>query len=46
MFYTSIPFGEQMVKLGTSLTYTTASVAKFFIGETKNLVYPRVSCGS
>jgi len=46
MFYTNIPFGEQMVQLGTCLTYTTASVAKFFMGETKNLVYPRISCGS
>lgn len=46
LFYTYIPFGEQMVQLGTRLTYTTASVAKFFMGETKNLVYPRVLCGS
>ncbi|WP_414601537.1 CRISPR-associated endonuclease Cas1 [Fibrobacter sp.] len=30
LFYTYIPFGEQMVQLGTCLTYTTASVAKFF----------------
>ena len=46
MFYANVPFGEQMVQLGTCLTYTTASVAKFFMGETENLVYPRVSCGS
>ena len=46
LFYTNIPFGEQMVQLGTCLTYTTASVAKFFMGETKNIAYPRVSCGS
>ena len=46
MFYANVPFGEQMVQLGTCLTYTTASVEKFFMGETKNLVYPRVSCGS
>lgn len=46
MFYANVSFGEQMVQLGTCLTYTTASVAKFFMGETKNLVYPRVSCGS
>lgn len=31
------PFREQMVQLGTSLTYTAASVAKFFAGETKAL---------
>ncbi|MCQ2061926.1 MAG: hypothetical protein MJY99_01135 [Fibrobacter sp.] len=39
------PFGEQMVQLGTCLTYTAASVAKFFAGETKALAYPRVVCG-
>ena len=32
LFYTNIPFGEQMVQLGTCLTYTPASVAKFFMG--------------
>ncbi len=46
LFYTNIPFGEQMVQLGTCLTYTTASVAKFFMGETKNIAYPRIVCGS
>ena len=46
LLYTNIPFGEQMVQLGTCLTYTTASVAKFFMGETKNIAYPRVACGS
>ena len=45
LFYTNIPFGEQMVQLGTCLTYTTASVVKFFMGETKNISYPRLSCG-
>ena len=45
LFYQEIPFGEQMVQLGTSLTYTTASVAKFYAGETKALAYPRVICG-
>ena len=44
-FYTNIPFGEQRVQLGTCLTYTTASVVKFFMGETKNISYPRLSCG-
>ena len=32
MFYANVSFGEQMVQLGTCLTYTTASVAKFFMG--------------
>ncbi|MCQ2063346.1 MAG: hypothetical protein MJY99_08435 [Fibrobacter sp.] len=45
LFYKEVPFGEQMVQLGTSLTYTAASVAKFFAGETKALAYPRVICG-
>ncbi len=45
MFYSNVSFGEQMVQLGTCLTYTTASVTKFFMGETKNIAYPRISCG-
>ena len=45
LYYTEVPFGEQRVQLGTCLTYTTASVAKFFMGETKNISYPRISCG-
>ena len=45
LFYTNIPFGEQRGQLGTCLTYTTASVVKFFMGETKNISYPRLSCG-
>ena len=32
LYYTEISFGEQRVQLGTCLTYTTASVAKFFMG--------------
>ena len=46
MFYSNVSFGEQMVQLGTCLAYTTASVTKFFMGETKNIAYPRISCGS
>ena len=46
LYYTEVSFGEQMVQLGTCLTYTTASVTKFFMGETKNIAYPRISCGS
>ena len=45
LFYKEVPFGEQMVQLGTCLTYTAASVAKFFAGETKAPAYPRVICG-
>ena len=45
LFYKEVPFGEQMVQLGTCLTYTAASVAKFFAGETKAIAYPRVICG-
>ena len=45
LYYTEVPFGEQRGQLGTCLTYTTASVAKFFMGETKNISYPRLSCG-
>ena len=46
LYYTEVPSGEQRVQLGTCLTYTTVSVAKFFMGETKNISYPRISCGS
>ena len=46
LYYTEVPFGDQRVQLGTSQTYTTASVAKFFMGETKNISYPRFLCGS
>lgn len=45
LFYTSVPLGEQMVQLNTCLSYTTASVTKFLMGETKNIVYPRIVCG-
>ncbi len=45
LYYTEVPFGEQRVQLGTCLTYTTASVVKIFMGETKNISYPRLSCG-
>ena len=44
-YYTEVPFGEQRVQLGTCLTYTTASIVKIFMGETKNISYPRLSCG-
>jgi len=45
LFYQDVPFGEQMVQLGTCLNYTASSVAKFFAAETKTLSYPRIICG-
>lgn len=45
LFYQDVPFGEQMVQLGTCLTLTTSSVTKFLSGDTKTLAYPRILCG-